>query len=57
MTRNRTRSWIGGSVILGVALACGETEQPAPQGPTDGTEVADSGNLNRRFYERNFVFA
>ncbi len=57
MTCHRVRSWIGGFAILGVALACGDTEQPVPQGPTNGTAVADSGNLDRRFYERNFVFA
>ena len=43
--------------ILGVTFACADTEQPALEGPVNGTMVADSGNLDRRYYERNFVFA
>jgi hypothetical protein len=51
------RSWVLGSVILSAALACGDGDPPLPQGTASGDAVADSGNLGRRFYERNFVFA
>lgn len=57
MIDRRAQSWVLGSVMLGVALACGDAEPPLPQGPASGAAAADSGNLGRRFYERNFVFA
>lgn len=57
MIEPRLRVALGGWLILTVTLACGDPEQPAPEGPSGGTAVADSGNLDRRYYERNFVFA
>lgn len=57
MMRRHAGAWLVSFMTLNATLACMDAEQSVPQSPAEGPTVTDNGNLDRRFYERNFVFA
>lgn len=50
---------IGGLIVVAALVfsSCDESEDPVPAGPEGGVPPTEEGNLDRRYYERNFIFA